>query len=44
MMFCYADDISTSVKGKNLKEIIEKLKEDADIILRYNAAKTLKSS
>ena len=33
MMFCYTDDISTSVKGKHLKEIIEKLKEDADILL-----------
>ena len=48
-LYGYADDISTSVKGKTLEEIIKNLKEDADTILSYmasnglvtNAAKTV---
>ena len=37
-LFGYADDISTSVSGKNVEEILRNLKEDSDRILLYMAA------
>ena len=37
----YADDTSTSVKGENLEEVILKLEEDADLVLRFMASNGL---
>ena len=35
IIITYADDTSTSVSGKVLSEIIQKLEEDAVMVLRY---------
>ena len=37
----YADDTTSSCSGKNLEEIINNLKQDADAILRYMASNGL---
>ena len=37
----YADDTSTSVTGDNIEEVILKLEEDADLILRFMASNGL---
>ena len=37
----YADDTSTSVKGDTIDEVIWKLEEDADLVLRFMASKGL---
>ena len=40
-IYGYADDTTSTCKGKNLEEIIKNLKEDADSILRYMASNGL---
>ena len=37
----YADDTSTSVKGKTIEEVLAKLEEDAGLILRFMASNGL---
>ena len=40
-MAAYADDTSSSVTGKSLEEIINKLEEEADLVLRFMASNGL---
>ena len=37
----YADDTSTSVKGKTIEEVLQKLEEDAGLILKFMASNGL---
>ena len=40
-IYVYADDTTSSCKGKNLEEIIKNLKQDANAILSYLASNGL---
>ena len=37
----YADDTSTSVKGKTIEDVLQKLEEDAGLILKFMASNGL---